>query len=205
MAIMKLDGNCADLASKLLTEGKNVILPSDTVYGILANAYSEKSVEGIYNVKKRRKNNPIGIFVLKEDIGKFAYLNEYAEKIIDIFPAPVGIILKKKRNIPDFLTSGLDTIMIMCHESKLIEDILRNTGVPIAASSVNVSGHDAAIAFEEVIQFKDNVDLLIDGGIVKYQVNGTILDLTDKPIIRRIGSYPVEKIKQMIPDVIVCE
>lgn len=203
MAIINIKDDCLDIASRLLIEGKNVILPSDTVYGILANSFDENSVNGIYRVKKRNKNNPIGIFTTKYDIEKWAVLNDYAEKFIQsVLPAPVGLILKKRKNIPDFLTSGRDTVMVMCHESWLINGIYEKMGVPIAASSVNISGQDAAISFEEVIAFEDNVDLLIDGGITKYQLNGTVLDLTGKPTIQREGAYPTHSIRQIIPEVV---
>jgi tRNA A37 threonylcarbamoyladenosine synthetase subunit TsaC/SUA5/YrdC len=77
----------------------------------------------------------------------------------------------------------------MCHESWLINSIYQIIGVPIAASSVNISGQNAAISIDEVTHFKEDVELIIDGGITKYQVNGTVLDLTEAPIIQREGAY----------------
>jgi hypothetical protein len=112
---------CADRAVDIIRHGGVVILPSDTVYGVFGDATNSTAIDRIYATKKRRKDNPLGIMVDPQDVHLYAHVTPPAEIFIRmVFPAPVGIILKKRSIIPDFLTSGLDTVMVMCHSQPII-------------------------------------------------------------------------------------
>jgi L-threonylcarbamoyladenylate synthase len=201
MPVMNVfDPTLITVAMDHLNRGRNIIAPSDTVYGVLANIHDEQSVAGIYRVKQRRSDNPVGIFTTKEDIGRYAHLSNGTEQtLMTLFPSPVGVILKKRSGIPDYLTSGRDTVMIMCHEHRFLNDLYRAMGAPIGASSVNISGEQPATTHEETRKFEDKVALLVDGGITRHRLNGTILDLTEKPRLMRQGAYPVEALLPLFP------
>lgn len=187
-------------AADMISQGKVIIVPCDTLYGFVTNALNEQSVRRIYDIKSREPKKPLGIFINKDDIPKYAYTDELAEKVIDLFlPGPLNLVLKKKDTVPSYLTCGSDSVMIMCYESSILQGLYNSTGIPMASSSCNVSGEPPATKFEEALQFQNDADLIIDGGATKHQVNGTIIDLTDTPRILRTGAFPIDKIKEVIP------
>lgn len=199
MAIIKINKDNIIEAAKALERGEILIMPCDTFYGFVVNALCEDSVEKIYKLKNRESKKPLGIFVNKEDVNKYAVVNEKAKILMDnVLPAPLNMVLKKKDTVPDFVTRGKDTVMIMCHSIWILQELYNLTGIPMASSSCNYSGEPAATNVNMVKKFENDVDLILDNGDSDYKICGTIVDLIDEPKILRPGAFPKDKLQKYI-------
>lgn len=171
-----------------------IIFPTDTVYGIGCNCFSEKAIRKIFKDKSRPEQKPINVLTNNiEKIQKVAKnISEKEEEIIKKYmPGAITIILNKKENVPSILTAGLDTIGVRIPNNKIALDILKNFEHPLATTSVNVSGNLPGIELEDFLEeFKDKVDIIIDGGKSKIGIASTIvrIDENSKINILRKGS-----------------
>lgn len=164
-----------------------IVFPTETVYGIGANALSEKAIKKVYELKERESTKPISIIVLeKKEIEKYAIIkNEIEQKIIDKYmPGPVTLVLEKKDVIPSIVTAGKNTIGIRIPDNKISIEILKKCKVPIAASSANISGMESGTDIKYIKNnLKNNVDLYIDSGKSEIGVPSTIIQVIDEKII----------------------
>lgn len=201
--------NCSYPASKvidqtatIIKQGGLVIFPTETVYGIGALMRNKKAVDKIYQLRNRPKNKAVLILIAsKKDLDKFAYLNLRAKKIINKFwPGPLTVILKKKNNIPNFITANRKTVAIRLPENKFLLNLIKKIGQPIIAPSANISGRKSPLLAKETFKdFFGKVDLILDAGRTKYQKESTILDLTGKlPKVLRQGAIKNEKIEKFL-------
>lgn len=186
-----------------LEKGGIIIFPTETVYGIGANAYCEKAVKRIYEVKERPGEKPLSIMVGNaREISKYAIIcNEIEEKIIKNFmPGPLTIILKKKPGMFDYISSGKDTIGIRIPDNKMIMSILENSKLPVVAPSANISGKPSGIILEEILKdFDGKVDICINGGKAKLSEPSTIVQVIDnKLVILRQGKIKLEEIEEVL-------
>ncbi|AEH06496.1 L-threonylcarbamoyladenylate synthase [Methanothermococcus okinawensis] len=181
---------------KMILEGKIIICGTDTLYGLCANVLDENAVKKVYKLKKRDLNKPISIFLKdKEDIEKYAYVNEISKKIIDKFlPGALTIILKKKDTIPNIVSK--DYIGIRIPDSEIIREL---SIVPLTATSANLSGEKPPTSVKEISdELRKNVDLIIDTGVCKYKTPSTIIKiLNDNIELIREGAIPFDKIKKL--------
>ncbi|CAB3288623.1 Putative threonylcarbamoyl-AMP synthase [Methanocaldococcus lauensis] len=164
-----------------ILKGKIIICGTDTLYGISANALDEELVKKVYQIKKRDLNKPLSICVKdKEDIEKYAYVNDLAKKIIDTFlPGPLTIILKKKDVIPDIVSK--EYIGIRVPDEPTIREL---SIVPLTTTSANISGKESPTSIDEIDkEVLDNVDYVIDIGKCKYSKPSTIIKIEDNKII----------------------
>ena len=141
--IKNIDKNEIKKQAELLKEGKTVIFPTETVYGLGANALDENAVKKIYEAKGRPSDNPLIVHIYdKEEVYNLAKdINEKAEIIMDKFwPGPITIILNKKDIVPYRTSGGLDTVAIRMPSNPIAREIIEQAGVPIAAPSANISG-----------------------------------------------------------------
>ena len=170
--------------AKMIKEGKIVIFPTETVYGIGTNGFKSGSIKKIYELKKRDFNKPISLLVNSIDmiqtVAKDITDLEYA--LINRFcPGPFTIILKKKKEVPDILTANGDTVGIRMPDSLIAKTI---SGKPSGTSVDNI-----------MKDFKDSVDCIIDNGESKLGIASTIVKVeNEKPIILREGSIKKEEI-----------
>lgn len=186
-----------------LKNGGIVIFPTETVYGIGANAYNEHSVRKIYEIKKRPDEKPLSILVGNiNEIEKYAVIsNELERKIINNFmPGPITIVLKKKQGMFDYVSSGKDTIGVRIPDNNIILTILNKLQLPIVAPSANISGKPSGIILQEILKdFNNKVDVCIDGGKAKLSEPSTIVQVIDGQIvILRQGKITLEEIKKKI-------
>ncbi len=194
-------------AVKLIGEGKLVSFPTETVYGLGANALDGKAVAQIFEAKGRPSFNPLIVHVAELDMAKeFAVFNEAAMNIAAKFwPGPLTLILPKTKDCPisDLCTAGLDTIAIRVPAHPVAQDLLRRAELPIAAPSANKSGEPSPTAPVHVQQsLGDKVDLILAGGKCTVGLESTVLDLSgDKPLILRPGAITLEHISSILPDV----
>ena len=182
-----------------LRSGGLVIFPTETVYGIGANAQDGKAVDDIFVAKGRANDNPLIVHLDdKESITKYAYIsNEMEEKLIDAFmPGPFTLILKKKDNIPNNVSAGLDTVGIRIPNNDIAHEILKCSKLPIAAPSANISGKPSGTDINDIKEeFNEKVDYIIDGNITDIGVESTVVKVIDGiPTILRPGFVTKEDI-----------
>ena len=190
-------------AAELIKQGKIVVFPTETVYGIGTNGLDEQAVKKLYNVKQRPLNKPISLLVSNMEM-----VNQIAKDITEIeykimekfFPGPLTIILKKKDIVPDLLTAGQNTVGVRMPSNEIARKLVEAAGVPIAAPSANLSGEPSGTNLQNTKQyFKDNVHFYIDGGECEIGLSSTIVQVIDgKPQILRQGSITLEQINQIL-------
>lgn len=200
--LKKRDSKLIEECAEAIKDGKLVVLPTETVYGIGANALDVKAVRRIFEIKKRNKNNPLIVLVSDFDmLDKIAYgITDIHQKLIDKFwPGPLTIIFNRKNSLPDDVTGNLDTIGVRIPGNEIVLDIIRKAKVPITAPSANVSGKlsiiDPKLAYQE---FNGKVDFIVDGGISDIGVESTIVKVDGNVIyILRRGKILPEDIEKL--------
>ncbi|MEO8512519.1 MAG: L-threonylcarbamoyladenylate synthase [Ignavibacteria bacterium] len=194
--------NSVKIAAEFIKKGEVTAFPTETVYGIGANAYDEKAVKKIFKAKGRPTDNPLIVHVaLKKDIGVLASdITPSAKKIIKaFFPGPVTVILKKNEIVPDIVTASLDTIAIRMPASKIARELIKLSGVPIAAPSANLSGSPSPTNFIHVLRdLRNKIPCVLVGPSARYGLESTVIDCTGKhPVILRPGSITLEQLKKI--------
>jgi L-threonylcarbamoyladenylate synthase len=189
-----------------LIQGKNVIFPTETVYGIGAYALSETGVKSIYSVKGRPSDNPLIMhFSNLKDILNYVEIDQdYVKDLMQAFwPGPLTLVLRKKTIVPDFITGGLDTVGVRIPGHEIARKVIDIAGVPICAPSANISGKPSATLFEHVFEdFNQKVDIIIDGGKSQVGLESTVVDVTKEvPVILRPGMITKAMIKSITKEV----
>lgn len=195
-----------DKAAEFLKKGGLVAFPTETVYGIGANALDASVVEKIYRAKGRPLDNPLIVHVAnKEQVNKYVTeIPDIAYPLMNLFwPGPLTLIFNKNEHIPDVITGGLKTVGIRVPNHQLALDLLELADIPIAAPSANLSGKPSPTSVKHVIEdLYGRVDMIIDGGDVPIGIESTVLDITVKmPIILRPGKITKEMIEKVIGQV----
>ncbi len=195
------------LAKNALNNDKIIAIPTETVYGLAGNAYSEKAVEKIFSLKKRPFYNPLIVHIKSAD-----YLNNVAREVPELakklanefWPGPLTLVLKKRAIIPDLVTSGKDTVAIRIPNHPLILQLLAQLEFPLAAPSANPFGSISPTSAEHVDDyFKDSLDVILDGGKCEKGIESTIIGFEkNQPIIYRLGSLSIEQIENKIGNVL---
>jgi len=206
--IIKLDAEefqAGDLeqAAGILRAGGLVAFPTETVYGLGANALDEEAAKKIYEAKGRPSDNPLIVHISRtQDIEILAKdIPEDAYRLAEVFwPGPLTIILKKKDCVPYGTTGGLDTVAIRLPANKIAMDLIAQSGVFVAAPSANISGKPSPTRAEHVIKdLSGKVDMIIDGGKATLGLESTIVDLSGKlPMILRPGCITKNMIENVI-------
>ena len=185
-------------------ENNNVIgIPTETVYGLAGNAYSNSSVKKIFRIKKRPNFNPLIIhFKNLEALKNDTILNASFKKLYNAFcPGPITFILKKKENskISKIALVGKKTIAVRIPKHKVARDLLNILKFPLAAPSANISSKLSPTSANDVVEeFKNKIKFILDGGRCKIGLESTIIDLTTKPTILRPGCITVKKIQKIL-------
>lgn len=193
-------------AAKILKQGGLVAFPTETVYGLGADALNEKAVMQIFEAKGRPADNPLIVHVdSKESCRKLVKsIPEKAVILMDkLWPGPLTLIMERKEIVPDVTTGGLDTVAIRMPENKVALELIRSAGVPVAAPSANVSGRPSPTTAEHVLcDLSGKIDAIIDGGEVSIGVESTVIDMTtDVPVILRPGKVSREDLEVYIGEV----
>lgn len=200
--------NELDKQAQLLREGKTVIFPTETVYGLGANALDEQAVKKIYEAKGRPSDNPLIVHIYKkEEVYELAKdISKKAEDVMQIFwPGPITLILNKKNIVPYKTSGGLDTVAIRMPSHKIAREIIRMAGIPIAAPSANISGRPSPTKAEHVYEeMNERVDGIVLGGDCDFGLESTVVDFTSEiPMILRPGSITKEDLEKVIGNVIL--
>ena len=192
-----------DLAKIAMDNGKLVIFPTETVYGLGANALDEVMVSKVFIAKGRASNNPLIVHLKdKGEIDKYAtILNDVEQKLVDSFmPGPFTLILQKKKVIPDNVTCGLDTVGIRVPIDKIAHEFLSILDYPVAAPSANISSRPSGTRVVDIEkEFEDKVEYIIDGGESRIGLESTVCKVINGiPTILRPGFITKEDIIDVI-------
>ena len=190
-------------AAQLIKEGKLVAFPTETVYGLGADASNEEAAGRIFEVKGRPRDKALSILIgRKEDLGR--YVQEVPEKapalIEKFWPGPLTLIFKASSLIPETVRGKGNTIGIRMPDSKVALGLIRTAGVPLACPSANLSGYPSPTKAEEVVKGLDGrIELLLDGGETRMGRGSTVLDLTTSPpTILREGALKKRVIAEVV-------
>ncbi|MDC3022419.1 L-threonylcarbamoyladenylate synthase [Candidatus Pelagibacter sp.] len=195
-------------AKKLLNLGECVAIPTETVYGLAGNAYSNKACKKIFKLKRRPRNNPLIVHYYDIwDLEKDCYLNKDFFKLFKKFcPGPITFILnlKKKSKISKIATNNKMTLAIRFPKHPITRYLLKGLTFPLAAPSANISTRVSAVSSLDVKEdFGKKIKYILDGGRSRIGVESTIVDLRDKPRILRLGGLDTLKIQKILNKKIV--
>lgn len=199
--------NALKRAGEIIRAGGLVAFPTETVYGLGADALNGAAVKKIFEAKGRPSDNPLIVHIAdKNQIPLLAReISAAAKKLIDAFmPGPFTIILKKQGNIPDEVTAGLDTVGIRFPSEKTAAEFIAAAKTPIAAPSANISGRPSPTRAEDVIFDMDGrIDAVINGGACGVGVESTIVDASGPvPVLLRPGGISLEELQSVVPETI---
>lgn len=188
---------------ELIKAGEIVIFPTETVYGIGANAFDEVAVKKIFKAKGRPADNPLIVHIDNKDIISEISkdITEVEQKLIDNFmPGPFTIILKKNKKIPDIVSAGLETVAIRMPSSIVAREIIKNSGVPIAAPSANISGKPSGTMIDDIRnELEEKVKAIVDCGETEIGVESTVVKVINEvPVILRPGKITPEDIRKVV-------
>lgn len=190
-------------AAKIIKSGGVVAFPTETVYGLGANALDSKSVRKIFAAKGRPSDNPLIVHI--SDIAEVGILadnipNTAYDLMERFWPGPLTIVLKKSKIVPKIVTGGLDTVAIRMPKNKIAQGLIREADVPIAAPSANVAGRPSPTTAKHVKEdLSGKISLIIDGGPTKIGIESTVVDLSKKtPMLLRPGSVTLEQLREIV-------
>lgn len=195
-------------AAGIIRRGGTVAFPTETVYGLGADALNPEAVQNIFKAKGRPLDNPLIVHIAYieqlHDIVKD--IPKGARDLIDTFwPGPLTLIFKRKDIVPDVTTCGLDTVAVRMPDNPVALALIKEAGTPIAAPSANLSGRPSPANAEHVISDLDGrIDCIIDGGPADIGVESTVLDVTSRiPVVLRPGGIGIEDIRNIISEVVI--
>jgi L-threonylcarbamoyladenylate synthase len=200
---MKSNQSNIKKAKKYLDKNDCVAVPTETVYGLAGNAYSNPSVKKIFKLKRRPTNNPLivhylDINMLKDD----CYINDNFIKLYNKFsPGPITFILKLKKDskISKFVTNRQKNLAVRFPKHPLFRRLLKDLAYPLAAPSANISTKLSSVKASDVIEeFGSRIKYVLDGGKCHIGVESTIINLLSKPTILRFGGLDISKIEKVL-------
>lgn len=199
------EGGIAE-AGRVIARGGLVAFPTETVYGLGADAYNAAAAKRIFAAKGRPSDNPLIVHIAEvSGIHSVASeLSDTARKLIAAFmPGPFTIIVKKKGSVPDAVTAGMDTVAVRCPENETARRLICAAGVPIAAPSANLSGKPSPTTARHVIEdMTGRIDAIIDGGACAVGVESTIVDASRPvPVLLRPGGITFDMVQAVVPEV----
>lgn len=194
------------IAAETLKNGGTVVFPTETVYGLGANALDESAVRKIFKAKGRPSDNPLIVHI--SDLNQ---LNELVSIIPEslhmlaekFWPGPLTLVMKKSSIVPDIVSAGLSTVGIRMPDHPVALNLLRHAGIPVAAPSANISGSPSPTQADHVIaDMNGKVDVIIDGGDCRVGLESTVLDISGEvPEVLRPGGITAEQIKSVLGEI----
>lgn len=193
-------------AAEILNREELVAIPTETVYGLAGNIYSEKAIKGIFEMKKRPFFNPLIVHIKSLEYLKEIAIEvpENAYKLAAVFwPGPLTMVLKKKENISNLITAGKDTVAVRIPDHPIALALLEVLDFPLAAPSANPFGCISPTQAQHVADyFSEDLEMVLDGGICQRGIESTIVGFQDgKTILYRYGSVAVEEIEAVVGEV----
>ncbi len=193
------------LAAKLLADGQLVAFPTETVYGLGANAFNKDAVLGIFAAKGRPADNPLIVHIHdRSQLNDICEVTPAALRLMDAFwPGPLTIILPRKAAVPREVSAGLDTVAVRMPSHPVAAALLRACGLPIAAPSANRSGKPSPTTAAHVLEDMDGrIPLILDGGPCDVGLESTVISLVDeRPCILRPGGVTKDMLESVLGEV----
>lgn len=204
--LLSADNNDLRIAADILKNGGNVIFPTETVYGLGADAMNSSAVKKIFKAKGRPSDNPLIVHISSVDM-----LDKIVESVPDrakllmdkFWPGPLTIILKKWKNVPYETTGGLETVAVRMPKSKVARELIELSGIPIAAPSANLSGKPSPTTAQHCIDdMMGRVEAIVSGEDCEVGVESTVLDMSsDVPVLLRPGKVTLEQLREVLGEV----
>ncbi|WP_338600375.1 L-threonylcarbamoyladenylate synthase [Sulfolobus tengchongensis] len=197
-------------AASVIRAGGTVVFPTETVYGLGANALNPEAVKKIFIAKNRPMDNPLIVHIERLDQLQEVAM-EIPEEIINIakivWPGPLTFVLKKTDKVPKETTGGLDTVAVRMPAHPIALALIRESGVPIAAPSANLATKPSPTRAEHVIDdLYGKVDMILDGGETFFGVESTVINVTvNPPVLLRPGPFSVEELEKIFGKIVVPE
>lgn len=192
-------------AAQVIQHGGLVAFPTETVYGLGACAFDAEAVARIFEVKRRPHFDPLIVHVAAiEDLKRVCrHVNDTAKTLIEHFwPGPLTLVLPTSGNVPDIVTSGLNTVAVRMPRHPVALQLIREAGMPVAAPSANLFGRLSPTTADHVAeQLGSDIDVILDGSRCPVGVESTIIDLSGEPTLLRPGGVSLEEITSLIGDV----
>jgi L-threonylcarbamoyladenylate synthase len=195
-------------AAEIIKQGGLVAFPTETVYGLGANALDPKTIKKIFSAKGRPSDNPLIVHI--SDINDLYQITKISEskkelvhKVIDNFwPGPLTIVLPKTDKVPFETSGGLNTVAVRMPNNKIALNLIKYSGFPIAAPSANISGKPSGTSFSHVFDdFNGKIDGIIKSKNCNIGLESTVVDLTTKyPVLLRSGGVSFEDLKRIMPN-----
>ena len=200
---MKKDLSNIKKAKVLLDKKHCVAIPTETVYGLAANAYSDEATLRIFKLKKRPRFNPLIVHYFKfNDLINDCEINNNFKKLYNRFcPGPLTFVLKlkKKSKISKYVTNGKKTLAVRFPKSLITRKLLKSLNYPLAAPSANIYTQISPVSKNDVKdEFKNKIKFILDGGRSKIGLESTIISLVKKPEILRLGAISINKINKIL-------
>ena len=200
--LLKADRNSIAAASELLRKGELVAFPTETVYGLGADATNAQAVLSIFSAKGRPADNPLIVHISnRSQLSKICTVQSNAICLMDAFwPGPLTILFPKLPSVPDVVTAGLSTVAVRMPSHPVAFELLRTCGLPIAAPSANSSGRPSPTLASHVFEdLHGKIPLILDGGPCQVGLESTVLDLCHgKPTILRPGGITKEMLESVL-------
>lgn len=195
-------------AAQLLKDGMVIGMPTETVYGLAGNAYSPDAVKRIFEAKGRPQDNPLIVHIseFSQIYDLVSDVPETALKLADRFwPGPLTVILPKSDRVPLCVTGGLSTVAVRCPSHPVARNLIKYSGLPLAAPSANLSGKPSPTKAQHVFDdLNGRVPLIIDGGECAEGVESTVITLAgEKPRLLRPGNITLSQLRAVLGDVVV--
>jgi L-threonylcarbamoyladenylate synthase len=194
-------------AAGIIRGGGLVVFPTETVYGLGADALSPEAVRKIFQAKGRPADNPLIVHVEdKKAAALVGQLDERSRRLMDLFwPGPLTLVVRAAGGIPKEVTGGLDTVAVRMPAHPVAIALIRSSGVPIAAPSANRSGRPSPTTAGAVLEdLKGRVELILDAGPTAVGVESTVLDVTgDHPVLLRPGGVSLEDLDEAVGPVLL--
>ncbi len=190
-------------AIKILNKSECIAIPTETVYGLAGNAYSDSACKKIFRLKKRPKNNPLIVHYYNyNNLNNDCYLNKSFLKLYKKFcPGPITFVLdlKKSSKISKIVTNKKKTLAVRFPKHEVTRNLLKKLKFPLAAPSANLSSKVSAVCSSDVRDdFGKKIKFILDGGKSKIGLESTIIDLRDKPKILRLGGLDIKHIQKVL-------
>jgi L-threonylcarbamoyladenylate synthase len=200
---MKFNQSNIKKAKKFLDKNYCVGVPTETVYGLAANAYSNSAVKKIFSLKKRPKNNPLIVHYIDIDsLKRDCLINDNFIKLYKKFsPGPITYILKLKKGskISKYVTNNKKSLAVRFPRHEILKELLGQLGYPLAAPSANITTKVSSVQAADVKEeFGNRIKYILDGGRCAVGIESTIIDLVNKPAILRLGGLDILKIKKTL-------
>ncbi len=208
--LLDIDEDLIQSAVKLILNGKVVAFPTETVYGLGANAFDAEAVKKIFEAEQRPPDNPLIVHISSPKMLEECVIEipEKVKPLLDYFwPGALTILFQKSEKIPDVVTAGLPTVAIRMPSHPIAKALIEKSNVPIAAPSANASGRPSPTTAAHVLHdLNGRIPMIINGGPTYIGVESTVIDVQqDPPMILRPGGITKEQLQEFLPDIEVYE